>query len=101
MILDFFINMLKVLISAVALVLPNYDTLPLPQWIYDNIALIFGWMKLLLELPIVRVLYDYFQILFPIWLIFWGWNLWIKFISMIPGLSGAKNLHIHKHEKHE
>lgn len=71
------------IISLIAAMLPSYTILPLPEWFTTNVINIFSTMKLLLELPILRKLYEYFLIFFSMFLIVWLYNLIIKIISTL------------------
>jgi len=94
MILNFFFWVIMGAVMVISLLLPNYSALPMPQWVYDNAANIFGTMKLLFDLPILRKLVEYFWLWFPVWLLMWQWNFVLKVISLVPWLSGLSKFRI-------
>lgn len=74
--------MLGVILGGIFKLLPDYESLPLPDWFYTNIAIVFAKLKLLFELPILRTLAEYFWIWWPIWLLLQSWNVVVKILSL-------------------
>lgn len=99
MILEFFVRIIEIVIQGLLFLLPNESALPLPTWFTESIVNIFGKMKLILELPVVRIMYGYFLIWLPFWLIIWNWNFVLKIVSLIPWFSGVEKFRIKEHEK--
>lgn len=95
MLFDFLFWFVNNVIQGIVYVLPNYASLPLPQWVLDSVANIFGLMKLILQLPILRKLSEYFWLWFPVWLIIWQWNLLLKILAIVPALSGLQRFRTH------
>lgn len=88
MLLEFLVWLVNLLLNGISAILPGYSNLPLPDWLITSIATTFSYMKLILELPIIRKLYEYFLIWLPIWFIIWQWNLVLKIVGLVPGLGG-------------
>jgi len=94
MLLELLIQIPIMILWGINGLLPSYETLPLPDWFYPNITQVFQTMRLILELPVIRVMYGYFIIILPIWFILWKWNFIIKTISLIPFLGGLDKFKI-------
>lgn len=91
MIFELFIITIDGIIRAISYVLPNYSSYPYPAQLISTLTSMFAIIKRFVELPIIRVLYDYFLIWFTIWLILIGWNVLINAISSIPLFHGLRN----------
>lgn len=81
--------------------LPDYEDYPLPDWFTTGAVQIFTNMKLIFELPILRVFVEYFWLWFPFWVALTFWNVIIKIISALPFLNGFARLRIKEKENAE
>jgi len=93
MILDFIFYLANSIINLITAILPEYDSLPFPEWFLTNATTIFEKIRVVVELPIIRVFFDLFTGWFLVlWLVLFAIVTIIKYASVIPGLGGLVNL---------
>jgi hypothetical protein len=93
MILDFFFFIGSSILNLLALLFPNYTSLPFPTWFLPILEDIFGKIQIFILLPFVRVFADVILTWFlPLFFIYFAINTVIKYTSVIPFFNGVKNL---------
>ncbi len=101
MLIKFAIHIGEYLITLIGLFLPSYEKLPLPDWYFDSWLLIFAKMTLILELPVIRAVYHYFQIFVVLYFSLLLYNLVLKGVSTIPKFHGVKHWRVKSHKEED
>lgn len=75
--------------------LPNYAPINFYPDLIVNLAIVFDKIKLILELPIIRSFAGFmFNIIIPIFVAIWFYNLFLIGLSVIPYFQNMKSLRI-------
>ena len=85
MLFNFFIETIISAINFLSSVFPNYSEYPLPEDLLNNINYIFGYIKVVAELPFLRVLVELFNWYLPIFIVFAVIQFVLNFVGYIRG----------------
>jgi len=86
------------IIVILIVVMPSVSQYPMPQWLIENIAQLFVYMKLIVKFPVVDTVFKLgFTFFMYIWLPIQGWNLILKILGLFPSLEHLKRFQIKDH----